>query len=95
MTGSEPESPLQPQREERVIAQIREVHTPEGRVWRVESTSEGFADHAWLERERLLQLSEGAQAVQICWSDASGEEIQVSYCPQLPQPDPALADAAA
>lgn len=95
MTGSEAAVPPQLQQDGRVIAQIREVQTATGRVWRVESTSEGFADHAWMERERLLQLSEGAQAVQICWADASGEEVEVSYCPQLPQLDAQLTDAAA
>lgn len=73
-----------------VVAELQELVTPAGRVWRFVSRSEGVADHAWLQRERLLQLSDGAQAVEILWESEDGSPVSLSYCPQLP-PVPAAA----
>lgn len=67
-----------------VVAELQELVTPTGRVWRFVSTSEGVADHAWLQRERLLQLSDGAQAVEIIWESDDCSPVSLSYAPQLP-----------
>lgn len=69
-----------------VIAQLQELTTPQGRVWRLVSTSEGVADHAWQQRERLLQLSNGASAVEIHWQDPTTSQapVQLTYSPALP-----------
>jgi hypothetical protein len=68
------------------LAELRLVQTPAGYVLQVHTTSEGFADHAWLQRDRLLQLSEGAQVLEIHLSSAAvAEPLKLSYSPQLPQ----------
>lgn len=67
-----------------VVAELREFITPEGKVWRFVSQSEGVADHAWQQRERLLQLSEGAQSVEISWQPEGASPVNVTYAPQLP-----------
>lgn len=50
-----------------LIAEIREVATAEGRIWQFISNSAELVDHAWLQRQRLLQLSNGAAAIETCW----------------------------
>lgn len=69
-----------------VIAQLQELTTPTGRVWRLVTNSEGVADHAWQQRERLLQLSNGATAVEIHWQDPASTEtpVTLAYSPALP-----------
>lgn len=69
-----------------VIAQLQELTTPTGRVWRFVTNSEGVADHAWQQRDRLLQLSNGATAVEIHWHDPASTETPVvlAYSPALP-----------
>jgi hypothetical protein len=67
-----------------VVAELREFITPQGKVWRFVSRSEGVADHAWQQRERLLQLSDGAQSVEVSWEDEGGAPVNISYAPQLP-----------
>lgn len=68
----------------RLVGELHEIETAEGRIWRVHTQSEGFADHVWQQRERLLQLSNGAKAVVVCWTDEDGEPVEVSYSPELP-----------
>ena len=68
----------------RFVAELHELETPEGRIWRVQTQSEGFADHAWQQRERLLQLSNGAKAIVVCWADEDGEPVELRYSPELP-----------
>jgi hypothetical protein len=67
-----------------VVAELHELVTPAGKVWRFVSRSEGVADHAWQQRERLLQLSDGAQAVEISWECEGSAPVNVTYSPQLP-----------
>lgn len=67
-----------------VVAQLQEVLTDKGRVWRFISTSETVVDHAWQQRERLLQLSNGAAALEICWEPPDGSAVELSHSPQLP-----------
>jgi len=67
-----------------VIAELRQVATPEGAVWRFTSSSEGVADHAWQQRDELLRLSNGAASIEICWLNPDGEAVVVSHAPQLP-----------
>lgn len=79
--------PLQPvDRSCREVARLEERQTPKGRVWRFVSSSESVTDHAWQQRERLLQISNGAIAIEICWepSDGSGTAVELSHSPQLP-----------
>jgi hypothetical protein len=74
----------------RIVAEIQEVVTSEGKVWRFVSRSECVADHAWQQRERLLQLSDGATAVEISWQDEGEAPVSITYSPQLPPgPTPA------
>lgn len=68
----------------RVIAELQEHATPEGKVWRLVSRSEGVADHAWQQRERLLQLSEGAQSIEIAWESDGDTPVNITYAPNLP-----------
>lgn len=82
-----PERPSQPvERSCREVARLEEIQTAQGRVWRFVSTNESVADHAWLQRERLLQISNGAAAIEICWesADGSGTSVELSHSPQLP-----------
>lgn len=67
-----------------VVAQLQEVLTDKGRVWRFVSTNETVVDHAWQQRERLLQLSNGAAALEICWEPPYGSAVELSHSPQLP-----------
>jgi hypothetical protein len=69
-----------------VLAEVRLVQTPMGRILRVETCSECIADHFWLQRERFLQLTEGASSLEVHWFDRSGAEpVILSYAPQLPE----------
>jgi|GEM_PF-3888393 hypothetical protein len=68
----------------KVVAQLQEVQTDRGRVWRFVSSSETVVDHAWQQRERLLQLSNGAAALEICWESPDGSGVKLSHSPQLP-----------
>jgi hypothetical protein len=69
----------------RVVARLEERLTHAGRIWRFVSSSEGVVDHAWQQRERLLQLSEGAAALEICWEPVDGSSpVELSHAPQLP-----------
>lgn len=81
-----PERPVQPlDRSCREVARLEELITPSGRVWRFVSSNECVTDHAWQQRERLLQLSEGATALEICWEPADGSTaVELSHAPQLP-----------
>lgn len=82
-----PERPLHPvDRSCREIARLEEIQTPKGRVWRFVSSNESVTDHAWQQRERLLQISNGAVAIEICWvaNDGSGTTVELSHSPQLP-----------
>jgi len=81
-----PERPAQPiERTCRVVARLEERMTPAGRVWRFVSSNESVTDHAWQQRDRLLQLSEGAAALEICWEPADGSRaVELSHSPQLP-----------
>ena len=66
------------------IAELHEVQGPKGRTWRIVTSSEGFADHAWQQRERLLQISDGASAIEICWESADADSVELTFSPQLP-----------
>lgn len=66
------------------IAELHEVQGPKGRTWRIVTSSEGFADHAWQQRQRLLQISDGAAAIEICWKDSDGEPVELAFSPSLP-----------
>lgn len=80
-----PEKPAQPlERSCTVVAQIQELQTEKGRVWRFASSSEALTDHAWQQRERLLQLSNGAVALEICWESIDGSAVSLTHSPQLP-----------
>lgn len=80
------DKPAQPlERHCTVVAQLQELQTEKGRVWRFVSSSETVVDHAWQQRERLLQLSDGAAALEICWESSDGSEaVELSHSPQLP-----------
>lgn len=71
-----------------VIAELREVVTPEGRVWRFTSSSEGVVDHAWQQRDQLLRLSNGAAALEICWLAPDGQTVRLTHAPLLPAATP-------
>lgn len=79
-----PDKPAPLERPCIVVAQLQEVQTDKGRVWRFTSTSETVVDHAWQQRERLLQLSNGAAALEICWEPPDGSTVELSHSPQLP-----------
>ena len=66
------------------VAELHELLTPSGRIWRFVTRSEGVADHAWQQRERLLQLSNGALAVEVSWECEGNSPVNVTYSPQLP-----------
>lgn len=66
------------------IAELHEVQGPKGRIWRIVTSSEGFADHAWQQRDRLLQISNGATAIEICWEADGADLVELSFSPQLP-----------
>lgn len=66
------------------IAELYELQGPTGRRWRIVTSSEAFADHAWQQRERLLQISDGAAAIEICWQSDDGDPVDLSFSPQLP-----------
>lgn len=66
------------------IAELYEVQGSKGRTWRIVTSSEGFADHAWQQRERLLRISDGAAAIEICWHGADGDPVELRFSPQLP-----------
>lgn len=78
------DKPAPLERPSTVVAQLQEVLTDKGRVWRFVSTSETVVDHAWQQRERLLQLSNGAAALEICWEPPDGSAVELSHSPQLP-----------
>lgn len=78
------EQPAPLERPSTVVAQLKEVLTEKGRVWRFVSSSETVVDHAWQQRERLLQLSNGAAALEICWEPPDGSAVELSHSPQLP-----------
>lgn len=78
------------------IAELHELQGPRGRIWRIVTSSEGFADHAWQQRERLLQISDGASAIEICWESADADPVEMTFSPQLPVVvEPPLEPAAA
>lgn len=67
-----------------VVAEIRELQTPEGRIWQFVSSSAELVDHAWLQRQRLLQLSNGAKAFQTHWQHSDGNHSVTEFSPPLP-----------
>lgn len=68
----------------RTIATLQVVQGPQGRILQLVTTCADYADHAWLDRDRLLQLCEGATAFQVIWQGPAGP-VEVSYAPQLPE----------
>ncbi len=67
----------------RAIAVIRELTEPGGRVWELTTACAGLADHAWLERDRLLSLSDGAAELRVVWQGPEGP-VELKYEPSLP-----------
>lgn len=78
------ETSMQPVRQSVVVAELHEVFTEAGRVWRFVSANESVVDHAWQQRDRLLQLSNGATALEICWQPEDGAGVTLAHAPQLP-----------
>lgn len=76
----------------RVIAELQELQTPNGTVWRVVSSHAAIMDHVWIERAKLHRLSEGAATIEFVWTDGlddQGQPLTLRYSPELPVPDPA------
>ena len=69
----------------RVVAEFREISTPDGKVWQFVSPSAEMVDHAWQQRERFQQLSNGASRFEVVWQDQASEVV-VSHDPSLPAP---------
>lgn len=67
----------------RVVGEFRELLTPAGRVWQFVSESAELVDHAWQQRERLHQLSDGASRFEVLWH-CEDLEVVVSHDPELP-----------
>lgn len=65
----------------RVVAELREVQDAAGRIWQYVSTSAELVDHAWLQRDRLYQLSEGAVRLDVCWETPDGKHVVTSHRP--------------
>lgn len=60
---------------------------PEGAgvVWRLVTTHESIADHAWQQRDAILSLGDGAMAFEVVWMSADGERVVTRHQPGLPE----------
>lgn len=66
-----------------VVAELREINTPEGRVWQFVSRSAEIADHAWIERHKFHQFSNGAKRLDVCWEEPDGNLVISTHQPRL------------